>query len=206
MSSAPLRFMSCCSSQATVALSIWLVGSSRIKRSLGRTKTLLSLLMQLAVLLSKLATRAHYRQCVARLARRTGRTEIEIAGDVLARAQSSEGARRHVGWFLLREVLGAPEKRRDGGWYIAAVVVGTLFLSLLLGFATKSVSGAVLLLIPVSEVVKGLLVTARLVIGIVLILAAVLLTVVGKNIHFNSLTRVVSPVGRVLVKLWRWKS
>lgn len=103
------------------------------------------------------ATRAHYRQTVARLARRTGRTEIEIAEDVLARAQRSEGARRHVGWFLLREVLGAPEKRRDGGWYIAAVVVGTLFLSLLLGFATKSVSGAVLLLIPVSEVVKGLL-------------------------------------------------
>ena len=62
-----------------------------------------------------------------------------------------------MGWFLLREVLGAPERRRDGGWYIAAVVVGTLFLSLLLGFATKSVSGAVLLLIPVSEVVKGLL-------------------------------------------------
>ncbi|MFQ7009488.1 MAG: hypothetical protein ACLRRN_00600 [Oscillospiraceae bacterium] len=103
------------------------------------------------------ATRAHYRQVTARLARRTGRTEIEIAEDVLARAQSSEGARRHVGWFLLREVLGAPERRRDGGWYIAAVVVGTLFLSLLLGFATKSVSGAVLLLIPVSEVVKGLL-------------------------------------------------
>lgn len=103
------------------------------------------------------ATRTHYRQTVARLARRTGRTEIEIAEDVLARAQRSEGARRHVGWFLLREVLGAPERRRDGGWYIAAVVVGTLFLSLLLGFATKSVSGAVLLLIPVSEVVKGLL-------------------------------------------------
>ena len=103
------------------------------------------------------ATRAHYRQVTARLARRTGRTEIEIAEDVLARAQHSEGARRHVGWFLLREVLGAPERRRNGGWYIAAVVVGTLFLSLLLGFATKSVSGAVLLLIPVSEVVKGLL-------------------------------------------------
>lgn len=103
------------------------------------------------------ATRAYYRQTVARLARRTGRAEIDIAEDVLARAQSSDGARRHVGWFLLREVLGAPEKRGDGAWYIAAVVVGTLFLSLLLGFATKSVSGAVLLLIPVSEVVKGLL-------------------------------------------------
>ena len=103
------------------------------------------------------ATRTRYRQTVAQLARRTGRTEIDIAEDVLARAQSSEGARRHVGWFLLREVLGAPEKRRDGAWYIAAVIVGTLALSLLLSFATGSVSGAVLLLIPVSEAVKGLL-------------------------------------------------
>ena len=103
------------------------------------------------------ATRTRYRQTVARLARRTGRTEIDIAEDVLARAQSGEGARRHVGWFLLREVLGAPEKRRGGAWYIAAVVMGTLALSLLLGFATGSVSGAVLLLIPVSEAVKGLL-------------------------------------------------
>ena len=103
------------------------------------------------------ATRTRYRQTVARLARRTGRTEIDIAEDVLARAQSGEGARRHVGWFLLREVLGAPEKRRDGAWYIAAVIVGTLALSLLLGFATGSVSGAVLLLIPVSEAFKGLL-------------------------------------------------
>lgn len=103
------------------------------------------------------ASRTRYRQTVAQLARRTGRTEIDIAEDVLARAQSGEGARRHVGWFLLREVLGAPEKRRDGAWYIAAVIVGTLALSLLLGFATGSVSGAVLLLIPVSEAVKGLL-------------------------------------------------
>ena len=103
------------------------------------------------------ATRTRYRQTVARLARRTGRTEIDIAEDVLARAQSGEGARRHVGWFLLREVLGAPEKRRGGAWYIAAVIMGTLALSLLLGFATGSVSGAVLLLIPVSEAVKGLL-------------------------------------------------
>ena len=103
------------------------------------------------------ATRTRYRQTVAQLARRTGRTEIDIAEDVLARAQSGEGARRHVGWFLLREVLGTPEKRRDGAWYIAAVIMGTLALSLLLGFAAGSVSGAVLLLIPVSEAVKGLL-------------------------------------------------
>lgn len=48
--------------------------------------------------------------------------------------------------------------------------------------------------------------TARMAVGIVFILVAVTLVVMGKNIHFNSLTRVVSPVGKVLVKLWRWKS
>ena len=37
------------------------------------------------------ATRTRYRQTVAQLARRTGRTEIDIAEDVLARAQSGEG-------------------------------------------------------------------------------------------------------------------
>ena len=47
--------------------------------------------------------------------------------------------------------------------------------------------------------------TWRLAAGIVLILAAVIIIVVGKNIHFNSLTRVASPVGKILVKLWRWK-
>ena len=36
------------------------------------------------------ATRTHYRQTVARLARRTGRTEIEIAEDVLARARGRD--------------------------------------------------------------------------------------------------------------------
>lgn len=47
--------------------------------------------------------------------------------------------------------------------------------------------------------------TPRIAAGIVLILAAVTLTVMGKNIHFNSLTRVASPVGRIIFKLWRWK-
>ena len=47
--------------------------------------------------------------------------------------------------------------------------------------------------------------TWRLAAGIVLILAAVIIIVAGKNIHFNSLTRVASPVGKILVKLWRWK-
>ena len=58
----------------------------------------------------------------------------------------------------------------------------------------------------ISVALFGEVFTARIGLGIVLVLIAVTLIVVGKNIHFNSLTRVVSPVGRVLVKLWRWKS
>ena len=57
----------------------------------------------------------------------------------------------------------------------------------------------------ISVALFGELLTVRLVIGILLILGAVMLIVASKNIHFNSLTRVASPVGKILVKLWRWK-
>lgn len=86
------------------------------------------------------ATRTRYRQTVARLARRTGRTEIDIAEDVLARAQSGEGARRHVGWFLLREVLGAPEKRDGLGAYLRALWPASA-LGLLTAVLTPSPTG-----------------------------------------------------------------
>ena len=77
-----------------------------------------------------------------------------------------------------------------------------------IGSTPTAIMGA---LEPVTAVVISVLLfgeafSTRLAVGIVLILAAVTLIVVGKNIHFNSLTRVVSPMGRVLVKLWRWKS
>lgn len=97
-------------------------------------------------------TRAHYRRTVTRLARRTHRGELETAQAVLRAAEEGEGVARHVGWHLFPR-----RPKSDGGWYIAAVVMLTLFLSLLCGFATQSVSGAVLLLLPVSELVKNLL-------------------------------------------------
>ena len=103
---------------------------------------------------------------------------------------------------------------RQWGLALLLAVVPTV-LSLLLmviavhdvGSTPTAIMGALepVTAVVISVALFGELVTARLVIGIVLILAAVLLTVVGKNIHFNSLTRVVSPVGHVLVKLWRWK-
>lgn len=57
----------------------------------------------------------------------------------------------------------------------------------------------------ISVLLFGELFTMRMAVGIVLILVAVTLVVMGKNIHFNSLTRVASPVGKIIVKLWRWK-
>ena len=103
---------------------------------------------------------------------------------------------------------------RQWGLALLLAVVPTV-LSLLLmviavhdvGSTPTAIMGALepVTAVVISVALFGELVTARLVIGIVLILAAVLLTVVGKNIHFNSITRVVSPVGHVLVKLWRWK-
>ena len=103
---------------------------------------------------------------------------------------------------------------RQWGLALLPAVVPTV-LSLLLmviavhdvGSTPTAIMGALepVTAVVISVALFGELVTARLVIGIVLILAAVLLTVVGKNIHFNSITRVVSPVGHVLVKLWRWK-
>lgn len=103
---------------------------------------------------------------------------------------------------------------RQWGLALLLAVVPTV-LSLLLmviavhdvGSTPTAIMGALepVTAVVISVALFGELVTVRLVIGIVLILAAVLLTVVGKNIHFNSITRVVSPVGHVLVKLWRWK-
>lgn len=103
---------------------------------------------------------------------------------------------------------------RQWGLALLLAVVPTV-LSLLLmviavhdvGSTPTAIMGALepVTAVVISVALFGELVTARLVIGIVFILAAVLLTVVGKNIHFNSITRVVLPVGHVLVKLWRWK-
>lgn len=99
-------------------------------------------------------TRAYYRAMVSRRARQRHLRETDYAQTLLDRAQAAEGERRHVGWQLLR---ADARRTPDGGGYIAAVVGLTLFLSLLCGFATGSVSGALLLLFPVSELVKNLL-------------------------------------------------
>jgi cyclic beta-1,2-glucan synthetase len=104
-------------------------------------------------------SRAAYRAEVTALAEKFGTDERSAAEKALSLAESAEAGLReaHVGYWLFERPLGAEKKVRNGGWYIGANVVLTLFLSLLAGFAADSPWAALLLLLPVSELVKSLL-------------------------------------------------
>lgn len=99
------------------------------------------------------ATRDWYRQGLARWARQHDLEEAEAVETLLRKCAGSAGEKRHLGWQLFRS--GAP-KTPAGGWYLAVILILTLFFSLLFAFLTESVSCAVLLVLPVSEVVKRL--------------------------------------------------
>ena len=94
-------------------------------------------------------TRQDYLARLTTLARAQGLEEHVLARKLIKQA-AEEG--RHVGFTLF-----PPKKHRGAGLYITANIVLTLFLSLLLSFAVGSPGAAVLLLLPVSELVKSLL-------------------------------------------------
>ena len=97
-------------------------------------------------------TRAQYRAVLARQARRRGLNETDWAQSLLARANDSAGRRRHVG-FALRD---AEPERPSGLLYIACALLLTAALSALLGVFAHSAFCALLLLLPVSEVIRQL--------------------------------------------------
>lgn len=77
-----------------------------------------------------------------------------------------------------------------------------------IGSTPTAIMGA---LEPVTAVIIGVCVfgeafTARLALGIALILAAVMLIIVGKSLSPASLITVFHRFGRMLTKTWRWKS
>lgn len=102
-------------------------------------------------------SRALYRQCLAECAAAAQLPETRAAEKALALARTGTGVQRHVGWWLFVSPLGAPEKPRRGGWYLAANVLLTLFFALLAGFASRSAAAAALLVLPLSELCKRLL-------------------------------------------------
>ena len=97
-------------------------------------------------------TRAQYRALLSRQARRRSVSERSHAEALLARANASAGDKRHVGFALLEAEPAGP----TGRGYIACFLFLTAALSILLGALAHSVLCAVLLLLPVSEVVKQL--------------------------------------------------
>ena len=92
-------------------------------------------------------TRQDYLRRVEKLARREGAEEHEYAARLVKKARA-RGC--HVGFFLFEEQGSFKESL-----YIGANVLITLFLSLLTAFVSESPLAALLLLLPVSELVKS---------------------------------------------------
>ncbi|NBI10788.1 hypothetical protein D1641_12300, partial [Colidextribacter sp. OB.20] len=102
-------------------------------------------------------TRRRYRQRVCQLARKKGLGEEETARRVLELARAGQEARRHVGWYLYREPLGAAERSRSGVSYALAVTGLSLLAALALWRAAGTPLAAVLLILPLSDIVKNVL-------------------------------------------------
>jgi cyclic beta-1,2-glucan synthetase len=98
------------------------------------------------------SSRIWYRQAVCRLAKKEKQTEQELAHQVLTLAQEKK---EHVGVFLFEKPLGKPMRKRSGAFYVGSILVATLFLTLLVGFMLRSVAAALLILLPVFEIVKN---------------------------------------------------
>jgi len=99
-------------------------------------------------------TRSYYRSTLARLAKKENMTERDAAEKVLRLAQT--GGENHVGHYIFKKPLGREQRGSLGGIYIAAIVLVSLFFTVLTGVLLSSFWAAVLLLIPISEIVKNL--------------------------------------------------
>ena len=99
-------------------------------------------------------SRGIYRRALARLAAQSGLDEYEAAAQIVCRAQESG---RHVGELIFAQRMARETDRSDGWWYVPALVLGSLFVSILCGILLQSFLVAVLLILPVSEIVKNLL-------------------------------------------------
>ncbi len=100
-------------------------------------------------------TRIYYRRRVSELSRKTGIEEHKLARKIVELAANGEGKYAHVGYYLFERPLGGPHKTRRGGIYITTVMLSSLFLALLLGFLLRSPIISVILLFPISEIIKN---------------------------------------------------
>ncbi len=102
-------------------------------------------------------TRRRYRQRVCKLARKYRMEEGQTARQAIDLAGQGEGPRRHVGWYLYREPLGRMERPRSGVSYGGVVMGLSLIAALALWRAAGTPLAAVLLILPLSDIVKNVL-------------------------------------------------
>ena len=94
-------------------------------------------------------SRRDYRARVETLSRRKNKSEARVAEEALRLAERAEGVRRrHIGYWLYENPLGAGVPRRGGAAYILANVLFTLALSAASALWTKSVLAGALALLP----------------------------------------------------------
>ncbi|MDR1130926.1 MAG: hypothetical protein LBL15_00715, partial [Oscillospiraceae bacterium] len=101
-------------------------------------------------------TRASYKKRVEMLARLYRISEHRIARHILDLAQSAESEARHVGYWLFIRPMGDKKHLHSGSGYISVNVLVTLLLSLSVGIAFKNALAGLLVLLPLSELVKTL--------------------------------------------------
>jgi cyclic beta-1,2-glucan synthetase len=98
-------------------------------------------------------TRFSYRQEIARLAAKHAESAYDITGKILLLSRS---ANCHVGYFIFTKPLGKEKKSRTGGLYIGGLILASLFCALLVSFLLDQPAIALLLLLPVSELLKNI--------------------------------------------------
>ncbi|MGM9520913.1 MAG: GH36-type glycosyl hydrolase domain-containing protein [Oscillospiraceae bacterium] len=98
-------------------------------------------------------TRHSYRVELAKLAKKEKISEFEAARTVLRLSEGDEAC--HVGRFIFTQPLGKPKRERSGGWYIAVNTIASVFMTVLTGVLLRSIAAPLLLLVPISEIVKN---------------------------------------------------
>ncbi len=102
-------------------------------------------------------SRAIYRRELAKLASGRGIEESDAAKTALELASAGEGYKRHVGYYIFVEPLGAKRKRKPYALYIGLNAALTLSASFLLAMLYGGTAAFALALFPISEAVKYLL-------------------------------------------------
>lgn len=97
-------------------------------------------------------SRFSYRFEIASIAEETGESEHETASRVLKLAREHNS---HVGFYIFTKPLDHQKKSQTGGLYIGVIILASLFFTLLIGFMLDAPAISLLLLLPVSTIVKN---------------------------------------------------